>query len=698
MFKGVGNFVVKYRIWIIAVWVILAAVMLIFAPSLKEVGKLDNSAFLPEDTESGQGRELIRQYFPDSAVSSISLVFYDAEGLSEGDLTAARDIWAWLNSSEGSALSVNKTNSIFDNPQLEATLISPDNTTMILSVGTSGAIDNNEVVEALRDHLKSVPTDMQVYVSGEGGIIADLQDAILQSLDRTTLITILLVIVLLLIIYRSPVASLVPLITIGAAYLVSRGALGFIAQAGVSVWSQLDALVIVLVFGVGTEYCLFMVSRFREELKVQDSRVAAMRHTISKIGIVITASAFTVIIGLCGMAIARFEMLKTMGPLMGLTVFITLLAALTLAPAMASIMGKYLYWPTHEQVVQPGRGKAGKTRVPFFQRISHLATGKPVRVIIVVLVILAIPCVFYPQFNRSFDQTEEVPTKYESIKGYNVLEDHYDIGEMEPVDTVLAAPAGIDLTSPQYLTALKDTVNDLSRVDGVLNIKSIINPQGGSEPLPALTVSGQLATLAESLNSSGQDIGSLFSPSTTQGFQLLNAYMLELGDNFSWVQDDTSYQRVLADLDNLQVELEQIKTQAGVGNQLQTLVTRLSQTGSSEFVPEAAGQYLQIIKGYLTELGQQYPDLQSSVDYQSALKICTDGLTMLSQMSTLPAAQQAVLAAQLQTGWQQLIGSLTALQQAFQGQETYCCLKRWLPLPELITRLLLRPFRLSWKI
>src|SRR4030042_226076 len=132
------------------------------------------------------------------------------------------------------------------------------------------------IAQEIRDHLSAVPGGLEVYVSGQVGVYADLFTSLMKSIDLTTLITVILVIVLLIFIYRSPVAALVPLATIGLAFLVARGALGFIGQAGVAIWTQLDVFLIVLVFGIGTDYCLFLVSRFREELG-RSARRAARR-------------------------------------------------------------------------------------------------------------------------------------------------------------------------------------------------------------------------------------------------------------------------------------------------------------------------------------------------------------------------------------------------------------------------------------
>jgi uncharacterized membrane protein YdfJ with MMPL/SSD domain len=550
MFKQLGNFVVKNRIWVILAWVIMAVFMFLFAPSLKDVGISNISAFLPKNNESARASELIQEYFPGvTSASSITLVFYDEKGLSDSDLAYGQQVHEWLKSG-ASGLSVDNTASIYDNPDLKATLLSQDNTSMLMSVGFSEKMSDTEIVQTIRHYLSSSTSDLKVYVSVDTAIMTDLQEAALSGLSKTILITVILVVVLLLIIYRSPVAALVPLLTIGMAYLISRGAMGYIAQAGVSVWSQMDAFLIVLVFGVGTDYCLFMISRFREELRQQGDRVSAMRHTIGSVGGVITTSAFTVIIALAVMSIAHFQMIKTMGPLMALSVLITLLAAVTLVPALASIMGKHLFWPFHEQNTAPPK-EDKSNRNSLFGKIFRLSTEKPVLVIIVILVVLALPCLALPKLATSFDLVKELPQNSESIVGYNVMEKHYNIGELNATNVVIVAPEGTDLTSPTALAALAKISADLSRIDGVAGVRSIINPQGTQGAFAALTVSGQLTSFGSALDSFGGDISSLSGPQGTAAFQQLAGYLSELGANFPWVQTDSDYMAALASLNNL---------------------------------------------------------------------------------------------------------------------------------------------------
>lgn len=133
MFSKIGSFAVKFRFWIIAAWVVAAVLMFLFAPSLSEVGSMKESDFLPKDSESLQASNLLAKYFPDtSAASSISLVFYNPQKLSDSDLAYARQVRDWLNSGQ-TTFKVGSVTSVFDDPQLETSLFSPDRTTMLMN-------------------------------------------------------------------------------------------------------------------------------------------------------------------------------------------------------------------------------------------------------------------------------------------------------------------------------------------------------------------------------------------------------------------------------------------------------------------------------------------------------------------------------------------------------------------------------------
>lgn len=501
MFSRIGAFSVRNRAWIILAWVLLAVMMVLFAPSLRDVATLGEEASLPPGVESLKAKRLLEQSFPGTRIEGTgSLVLYNPSGLTEADRAYGKTVRDWLEENRNS-VNLLSVSSVYDNPRLEQYLVSPDKTVMIiqLTFNRSGLDqDTVEGVQDIRENLPPPPSDgLRVHISGEAGISADLIEAVNKGIDRTTQVTVILVIVLLLLIYRSPVASLVPLITIGIAYLVSRGVLGYLADTGLSLWSQVDAYLVVIVFGVGTDYCLFIISRLREQMGragTEDPRIV----TMSKIGAVITASAATVIVGFLGLLAGRLEMFRTMGPMLALAVLITLLAALTLTPALTSVMGRRLFWPARES-------KEGHVGAFGWSGVARLVTTRPALSVIITVGILALPYLALVSYHRTFNVLSQLPAGMDSVAGYDAIEDHYDVGELAPLTAVIVAPEGQTLTGPASLAALSQATESLSSIPGVKTVRSAVSPDAGGQ---ALLVSGQLASLSAAVEQAARQVAS----------------------------------------------------------------------------------------------------------------------------------------------------------------------------------------------
>ena len=326
-----------------------------------------------------------------------------------------------------------------DVPGYEAMYRSTDDAVEMLSVRLSAdpmGQPARDAVEALRAHLASLDAEgLEATVTGTVAITADYLEAVIAGTDRTTLVTVVLVVVILLLIYRAPVAATVPLLTIGAAFVVARAALALLAMAGWQIPSLLDSFIVVLVFGIGTDYAIFVLSRYREELG-RVARDSAAVVTVGRIGAVITASAATVIVGLSAMAAASFGMIQTIGPALAITVAITLAAGLTLTPALALLAGRWLYWPRHDAVVDgrgarsPGPGTGWR---PFITR-------RPGRVAAVVIALLALPLLALPSLEVEFDTLKELPARTEARRGFDAVAAHFDRGQLLPISVLLEAP------------------------------------------------------------------------------------------------------------------------------------------------------------------------------------------------------------------------------------------------------------------
>ncbi len=261
MFERLGSATYRFRFLIVAGWVAGGLACALLAPSLAGSGSTDQASFLPASAPSVQARDALERAFPGStSASSATVTFERPGGLTDAD-RAFRDVFAaWTTSAEAPGelrVAVTGTETADSRPELVSMLRSEDGQLELLvvnldveSAGDAAGI----VVEQLREQLAATaPAGLEMHVTGTAAISADYLEAVRAGTDSTTLVTVLLVLVILLAIYRAPLAALVPLVTIGSAFVVSRGVLGFLAMLGWQVSSLLDTFLVVLVFGVGTD-------------------------------------------------------------------------------------------------------------------------------------------------------------------------------------------------------------------------------------------------------------------------------------------------------------------------------------------------------------------------------------------------------------------------------------------------------------
>ena len=524
MFERLGRLVFRFRLVIVVLWAIAAIGALLFAPSLSRVGSADQSSFLPADSQAMAARAQLAKAFPDQASAGVAtLVFSRPGGLTSADEAYIADTADWLTTEAPQPLrdAATRVVGIAAQPGLASSLRSADGSVELLQVQLDAAAFQpvaNQSAAQIREHLASAPSGLQANVTGSVGIGADYLDSILAATDRTTLVTVVLVVIVLLLIYRAPLAALVPLLTIGAAYLVGSGILGYLAQAGWRISSLIQTFVIVLVFGVGTDYTIFLISRFREEVDGtprHDAIAATERH----IGAVITASAATVIVGLGSMVVGRFGMFQTTGPALAIAIAVTLLAGLTLAPALLGLFGRYLFWPLHERPGEAGRNG-------FFARLAGLIARRPALVTAVVLLGLLVPALTVGGIRQNFDVLADLPAGSDAKAGFDVVATSFGTGELLPASVVLSSDSGEDLTSPAALAQLRALTDRLQATPGVAGVTSLVAPRAGGETPDAFRPSVQLATMADRLAApAGQDPAALLrDPATLTRMQSAAAY------------------------------------------------------------------------------------------------------------------------------------------------------------------------------
>ncbi|MBP1633231.1 MAG: rane protein, MmpL family, partial [Acidobacteria bacterium] len=529
-------------------------------------------------------------------------------------------------------------------PELAPYLRSEDGAAEIaqvnLSVGSFEAT-TRAAVAVLRDLLAgSLPDGLQGNVTGEAGIATDYLDAAMEATERTTLVTVLLVLIILLIMYRAPLAALAPLLTIGVAWVVARGVLGWLAQAGWKVTSTLDTFMVVLIFGVGTDYSIFLISRVREEL-AHGQWAVATRRAVGRIGAVITASAATVVVGLGSMAIARFGFVRTIGPALAVAIVITLLAGLTLTPAYLGLFGRFLFWPFHRRI------QAHDARRGAFGGLARLITGRPVAVTAVLVMVLSVAALAMPMLRADFNLLGELPPDADGGEGYQVVAGHFNEGQLSPTHVVVEAP-GLDLAAPESLARLWQTHQLLAGLPGVGSVSSLVAPAGDGIVPDGFRPSVQLTAMAAQLVPEGDDqlaaLRQLVEGDTEGSIARAAAYVEALGEALPQLTEVPEYQASLDDLGSFGTSVGLLRTALRVGTQLDYVAGQVS---SAATAGDPSSQ-LALLRSYLGELAAAYPEVPGTNAFRNA---------------------EAALDAMARYGVsEQLVGRLVSALQALAGQ------------------------------
>src|SRR6201993_1352590 len=246
-------------------------------------------------------------------------------------------------------------------------------TVVQVNLGHNGWNGAGPAADALRNIAASGSAGMTIHIAGPLGYAADSGKAF-KGIDGVLLFSALaVVIVLLLVTYRSPTLWLLPVISAGVA-LVSAQALIYLlaAHAGLTVNAQSAGILDVLVFGAGTDYALLLTARYREELRRHEDRHEAMAVALRRAGPAIVASAGTVIISLLTLSLAELNSTKSLGPVLAIGVAVALAAMMTLLAALLVITGRWVFWPA-----RPAYGSAEPTTRGFWARVGRRIAVRP---------------------------------------------------------------------------------------------------------------------------------------------------------------------------------------------------------------------------------------------------------------------------------------------------------------------------------
>jgi putative drug exporter of the RND superfamily len=421
---------------VIGAWIIIAIAVIATAPTLPTT--TNESSFLPSSYESIRAQTLQSQAFPlqghVTADASI-IVFSRPDG---GPLTAANSasvahVAAELNAKHIPNILAVKAGPTSPNKLVQTALVAMDN-----SVANGSGTQAADAIKVLRVKIKPLMagTGLHEGVTGSAAEALDNEQSGNKALAIVGAATFLLILVLLLVIFRSPIIAVMPLILIGLAYKVALSLIADLNQAlNLNSTSQDSTILLVVLFGIGTDYFLFLMFRYRERLRLGDGKKEAMVQSVTRIGEVIASAACVVIAAFLALTLSSLSIFRSLGPTLAIAVAVTLIAALTLIPAVVSLIGTAVFWPSKAWKREPrgarftAIGGALGRRPAVFAAVSGL-----------VLIVLALGALsLRPTFDLS---SAGIPANAESMTALATLEKGFPPGETAPTQVYLHAPSG----------------------------------------------------------------------------------------------------------------------------------------------------------------------------------------------------------------------------------------------------------------
>jgi len=429
----------RWSKWAVLVfWIAVFAVAGPLSGKLNSAQKNDASSWLPKNAESTQVVDLAKKFTPSDVFPA--LVVYERSG---GPVTAADRAKVAADMRRFAGVPDVTGKILGPIPSRDGQALQVVVPVKVNSKG-NGWQQLSPRVKQMRSIAHANAGDLHAYVTGPGGYFADFAN-VFSGFDTTLLyITALIVVVILLLTYRSPVLWILPLTCVFVALTAAQAVIYLLARhAGLTVNGQTAFILTVLVFGAGTDYALLLTARYREELRRHADRHQAMAVALGRAGPAILASGSTVILSLLTLLVAELASTKSLGPVMAIGVAVGLCAMLTLLPALLVIFGRWMFWP-----LRPTLGSAVPTERGLWARIGRRMARRPRMVWIVTAVVLAALALGLTGLKANGLQNKDgFRTHPESVTGDAVLARHFPAGAGDPVQVIGNAAAAGQLQS-----------------------------------------------------------------------------------------------------------------------------------------------------------------------------------------------------------------------------------------------------------
>ncbi|WP_394236828.1 MMPL family transporter [Niallia oryzisoli] len=460
----------KKGMWItLIIWLAATILLATFAPSAKEY-EVSSIASIPEDAQSVIAQNKVDEYFSEDEGTPGILVFQSDK--EEIDVTQLIGFFAKVEDEIDGVEQVVPLAAL--PPQAVAGFFSEDKQTAVIPLTFDPALESKE----LRDKLEKIQalsketTNLNLYVTGPAGIAVDSLNLFSRADVVLILSTVGLILILLIVIYRSPLLALIPLLATSFVYEVVYQILGLMGKAGLIISNQTLSIMTILLFAAVIDYSLFVFSRFREELKVHENKYEAMKYAMRETGMPVFFSGGTVLAAMLVLFFAEFGDYRNFAPTFATTMAIIMLASITLIPALFTLFGRKSFWPKVPHVGDH-HVKSNST----WSKIARFVTNKPGTAVAVIGIVLLLSASNLFNLNYEFDTMKSFPDDMPSRMGYEILEKEFDKGDLAPTTVIFEGKEALTKESQDQLINVlseQEQVNSV-RLSGLTEDQKVIN-------------------------------------------------------------------------------------------------------------------------------------------------------------------------------------------------------------------------------
>lgn len=406
-----------------------------------------------------------------------------------------QDVWSWRHSVVGHKLGSNDPHARLIQVQLGSDFTATDNIRILAGL-------EQLVFELRNEYAPLMHPEVRIEWSGSAAVGADMLRAAASGVRMTEVVTILLVLLILAVVYRAPILIAIPLTSIGLSLVVATSLIALLARDpatgtgfGLSVFTTTRIFVVVLLFGAGTDFCLFFLARSREMLQARPSGSRRhWRHVVANswrsVHDALVASALTTVVGLALMWFSQFQKFQYSGPIIAISLLVTLSVCLTFTPALLCGIGPLAFWPYNAGVSAAASGVDRETRAVksttrsarYWARVAGWVVDRPALALGITLLALTLPAGYgLMKLGRvTYDLTEELSPSAPSRRGARLIAQYFPTQDGSPLMVLMIRDE--PFASDEQLREACDKLSASMYVEGVDSVRSLTDPLGDYPP------------------------------------------------------------------------------------------------------------------------------------------------------------------------------------------------------------------------